>query len=62
MIDGMRDFLTTEEVRQKLGIGRATVYRWIHEGRLPVHRMGSKYFFVEEEVRAAVMGGAPDAR
>lgn len=35
--------LSTIEVSQDLGLGRATVHRWIHDGKIPAIKVGKNY-------------------
>jgi excisionase family DNA binding protein len=58
----IRPFLRLSECAQLLGLGRSTLYRWAHEGRVPVvHRSGGMYVparalaaFIEAEAEAAI--------
>lgn len=34
------DLLTVEDVSERLGVGRVTIYRWCREGRLPCLKVG----------------------
>jgi len=45
--------LTPSEVQAFLGLGRATVYRLIEEGKIPVQRIGKRLFVP----KAALMEG-----
>ena len=49
----MNEMLTVEEVLEKLKVGRTTLYRWIHEGKLKPHKLGNntrRLYFKREEV------------
>lgn len=37
------ELLTVEEVSERLGVGRVTVYRWCREGRLPCLKVGRSW-------------------
>ena len=43
--------LTVEEVAEKLGISKQTVYRYVHEGFMPCLRPGSALRFDWKEIR-----------
>ena len=52
-LEDLPQMMTPSEVRAFLGIGRATVYRLIEEGKIPVQRIGKRLFipkkvFMEE--------------
>ena len=36
------DWLTIPEASSYLKVTRATIYRWAHQGRLPLYRMGAR--------------------
>ena len=47
----MSDYLTLNEVAERLRVGRSTLYRWVREGRLKPHRLpGGRMRFEEEDV------------
>lgn len=41
----MKDFLTTGDVSERLGVGIAQVQRLVHQGRLPAVRNGRRIVF-----------------
>ena len=41
----MKDFLTTEDVGARLGVGIAQVQKLVHQGRLPFVRNGRRIVF-----------------
>jgi excisionase family DNA binding protein len=59
----MTKLLKPTDTAQRLSIAPATVRKWIHEGRLPVVRLGRAVRIREEDVDAlARFGGVPNAR
>jgi excisionase family DNA binding protein len=40
--------LTVAEAAQRLKLARGTVYQWIHEGKLPAIRLGTRAIRVRE--------------
>ncbi len=48
------------EVRDALGIGRTTMYRWIKDGKLEVVQLGGRSF-VKREALKGLMGDAAKA-
>jgi excisionase family DNA binding protein len=42
--------LTSKEVRERLRIGRATLYRWIDQGKLKPYKFGRNLKFDEKEI------------
>ena len=53
-------WFSVDEIAAYLGIKRDTVYRWIAEKRMPVHRMGRLWKFRKEEVDEWVRSGGAD--
>jgi excisionase family DNA binding protein len=47
----MKDFLTTKQVAQKLGITPRRVQALIEVGRLPAQKFGRDYFIKEKDLR-----------
>ena len=45
-VAGERIVFTIPEIAALLGVDRATVYRWIQRGDIPVVRMGASRLFV----------------
>lgn len=43
--------LSVEDLMALLGLGRATVYRLLHEGALPAYRAGVNWVILRDEVR-----------
>jgi excisionase family DNA binding protein len=39
------DILTVEEAAAYLRIKRSTVYKWVHEGKIPHHKVGGSIRF-----------------
>lgn len=42
--------LTVKQVAALLSVSEKTIYRWLNEKRLPVHRMGGQYRFSQAEI------------
>ncbi|MCA1729532.1 MAG: helix-turn-helix domain-containing protein [Actinobacteria bacterium] len=43
-----KDLLGVEDIAELMGVGKATVWRWCREGRLPCLKVG-KHWFVRRE-------------
>ena len=43
-LENLPQMLTPREVQNFFGLGRATVYRLIEEGKIPVQRIGKRLF------------------
>lgn len=55
-------WLSVDEIAAYLGIKRDTVYKWISEKKMPVHRLGRLWKFRKEEVNEWVKtGGAAES-
>ena len=51
MSDGLSEvggLLDAEEVSERLGVGRVTIYRWCREGRLPAMKVGKSWRIRQE--------------
>src|SRR5688572_21078697 len=51
------DFLTPEQVREKLGISEATYFRWLREKRLRGSRAGRNWRFDRDHVEQLLAEG-----
>ena len=52
-------WLSADEICAHLGVSRDTIYKWIHKGGIPAHRVGRLWKFNKAEVDAWVRcGGA----
>ena len=49
--------LSLEEARGVLGVSKATVYRWLDEGRIKGMKLGRQWRFYERDVRAVLKDG-----
>ena len=47
------DLLTIDEVAQRFGVGRETVYRWVRDGRLPSVRLSPRVIRIPEAALGA---------
>ena len=45
-------FLTVKFIADDLDVCRKTVWRWIHAGLLPHHKLGRQFRIAEEDYRA----------
>ena len=45
-----RRLVDTKEIAQQLSIKPSTIYKWIHEGRIPHYKVGKLVRFSEKEV------------
>ena len=56
-------WFSVDEIAAYLGIKRDTVYKWIAEERMLVHRMRHLWIFRKEEVNQwVIIGGAGETR
>ena len=44
------EFLTPEEASKYLRVNKRTIYRWVHDGRVPCRRVGKQWRFSKEEL------------
>lgn len=44
MTDATPDYLTVAEIAEDLRVAPMTVYRWIHQGRIPALRLGRRTY------------------
>ncbi len=52
MID---NYLSVEEVLSQLGISRATLHRWMNEGKLKYYKLGRKTLYKPEDIAALIV-------
>ena len=45
-------FLTIAEVASMMRVSKMTVYRLVHDGTIPAHRVGRSFRLTEEDVNA----------
>jgi predicted DNA-binding transcriptional regulator AlpA len=43
--DLAKEFIGDEELRERLGVSRTTLYNWRREGIIPYKRIGNKIFY-----------------
>ncbi|MDA2934285.1 helix-turn-helix domain-containing protein [Acidobacteria bacterium AH-259-D05] len=56
-LEDLPQTLTPREVQAFLGLGRATVYRLIEEGKIPVQRIGKRLFIPKKALMEEVTIG-----
>ncbi len=56
----MSDYLTLDEASEFLSTPKSTLYRWLREGRLPGHKLGRQWRFLQAELEAFRTGGSGD--
>ena len=42
-----KQFLTVEEVARRFGVNVTTIYRLVHQGKLPAFKLGNQWRFSE---------------
>lgn len=47
----MNEFYRPDEISKMLKVAPATPYKWIREGKLPVHRLGKSLRIAAEDLR-----------
>lgn len=57
----MTEWLTLSELASYIKSGRSTIYRWIHEKRIPCAKVGRGYRFDRNEVDEWVKSGGAGA-
>jgi hypothetical protein len=50
-----KEFIGDEELRDRLGVSRTTLYNWRREGILPYKRIGNKIFYKWKDIQE-IMG------
>lgn len=50
------EFVRPSDVQRAYGIHRATLYRWIARGLLPLHKVGNSSFVEAKELRRIITG------
>ena len=62
-INKLDSIVTAEEIAKLLKVARATVIRWVHEGRLAALNPGERVMrFQREDVRAFVLASYTGAK
>lgn len=49
-MEASKKFYTTEEVAQRYGVKRLTVWEWIRNGKLTAMRTGKEYRMTEDDL------------
>ena len=44
------NYLTPQQVQQKMNIKKNTFYRWRNDEGLPIHQLGKKVYVIESEL------------
>jgi excisionase family DNA binding protein len=52
-----KNYLTAEEVMEQLDISRATLHRWMNEGKLKFYKLGRKTLYKPEDIQALIQPG-----
>lgn len=45
-------YYTLQQIADRLQVNYRTVYRWVHEGRLPAYQVGQRWRVGESDLRA----------
>jgi predicted DNA-binding transcriptional regulator AlpA len=48
-------FLKRKEVLQMLGISPPTLSRWVNDGIIKQHKVGSRVYFVQKEIESIIL-------
>src|SRR5208283_4917821 len=48
----MNETISFDKAVELLGTTRSTLYRWLHEGSIPAHKLGRQWRFSKEELIA----------
>lgn len=51
----LADYVLTEEVAERYGVGIVTVRRWARAGKVPSVKIGKRFYFKLEEVDRALL-------
>lgn len=57
-----REYCTVAEAARRLAVSRATVWRWIHSGRLQARRLGPRITRLEESQIESLVPNAGDSQ
>ncbi|MCP4872341.1 MAG: Flp pilus assembly complex ATPase component [Proteobacteria bacterium] len=58
----MSDYLTLDEAAEFLSTSKPTLYRWLRDGRIPGHKLGRQWRFLQSELETFRSGGPSDGR
>jgi len=53
--ENSKEFISDQELRERLGICRTTLYNWRKNKTIPYTRMGQKVFYPWKEIRKKLM-------
>lgn len=62
LFEGRRETLSAPEVAELLGMTKQGVYHWLRDGVIPGYKLGSQWFILREELKAALREGANPRR
>lgn len=51
LFEGRPEILSVQEVSTLLGMGKAGVYKWLHEGSMPGYQKGKSWFIIRDEFK-----------
>jgi len=51
----MGQILTTKELAKYLKLTEVTIYKYVNEGKIPAHKVGSRWRFDKDQVDALLM-------
>lgn len=53
--ENLKEFISDEDLRKRLGISRTTLYNWRRKQIIPYTRVGNKIFYPWKEIRKKLM-------
>ncbi|CEG87472.1 Putative excisionase [Propionibacterium freudenreichii] len=54
---GLPETLSVAQAATVLGIGRATLYKWLDHGDVPAYKVASTWMIVRDELKATIEAG-----
>lgn len=49
--------LSVEEIAAHLSVAQITIYRWVTQKKIPCHRVGKQWRFIQSEIDAWIQSG-----